>query len=481
MNSMILPVVIAGGVGSRLWPLSRKMLPKQFIHFPQFEESLFQKTVQRADGIPNALPPLIVCNKSHQSLAVAQLKSIEVSEGGILLEPEGRNTAPAAAVAALLAKETDPNIIMLILPADHAIKEMSNFQLAIQKAEKLASQGYLVTFGIEPESPETGYGYIEKGNAIDATAGFEVLNFTEKPNKSIAESYFRDGHFFWNSGMFLFSAQSYLNELELYAPDIFEACTHSFKELKRANNLFEIPKLIFGKCRKDSIDYAVMEKTSRAAIIPLDVDWNDLGSWDSLAQLGPEDEHGNITIGDVQAVSARNSYIQSNNRFVAAVGVQDMVIVETSDAVLVAKKDSVQDVRKVVEELESADREEAVTPLKVEKPWGFYDSLAKGNGYQIKKIVVRPGEALSLQLHHHRAEHWVVIAGKGIVTRDDEEMTFSKNESIHIPQGVPHRLSNPFSDNLEIIEVQIGEYLGEDDIVRLEDKYGRQGGPDEVK
>ena len=470
---MILPVVIAGGVGSRLWPMSRTTLPKQFIHFPQFKESLFQKTVKRVEGIPNVSPPLVICSKAHHSLVVEQLTSIEQFEGTILLEPTGRGTAPASAMAALLAKERDPDAILLVLPADHVIQDLAGFRLAIKAAVPIVSQGYLVTFGIRPESPSTGYGYIEKGESIAGSSGFEVLNFIEKPEKSVAESYVRDGSFFWNSGIFLLSAKSYLEELGNYAPDILEACTRSFENVSRTDNLFEIPELDFSKCRNDSIDYAVMEHTSKAAMIGLDAEWSDLGTWDTFMSLDSRDEVGNVKAGDVYVKNVRSSYIQANDRLVVALGVQDMVIVETSDAVLISDKDSVQDVKKIVETLESEGREEATASLKVQKPWGFYMSLSRGDGYQVKKLVVRPGETLSLQLHKHRAEHWVVINGRGTVTCGEREVILSKNENIHIPIGVKHRLANPFTENLEIIEVQVGDYLGEDDIVRLEDKYGR--------
>ena len=472
---MILPVVIAGGVGSRLWPMSRKTLPKQFIRFPQFKESLFQKTVKRVEGIPNVSPPLVICSKAHHSLVVEQLTSIEQSEGTILLEPTGRGTGPASAMAALLGKERDPDTLLLILPADHVIQDSTSFRQAIEAAIPVVSHGYLVTFGIRPENPSTGYGYIKKGESITGSSGFEVLNFIEKPEKSVAESYVRDGDFFWNSGIFLLSAQSYLEELENYAPDILDACTRSFENLGRTDNLLEIPELYFSKCRNESIDYAVMERTSRAAMISLDADWSDLGTWDRFISLDSGDEAGNSKTGDVYVENVRSSYIQANDRLVAALGVQDLVIVETSDAVLISDKDSVQDVKKIVETLESEGKEEATTSLKVEKPWGFYKSLSRGDSYQVKKLVVRPNEILSLQLHKHRAEHWVVINGKGTVTCGEKEVILSKNENIHIPAGVKHRLANPFSENLEIIEVQIGDYLGEDDIVRLEDKYGRQG------
>ena len=470
---MILPVVIAGGVGSRLWPVSRTTLPKQFIRFPQFNESLFQKTVKRVEEIPNVSPPLVICSKEHYSLVIEQLSSSDKSEGTILVEPIGRGTAPACAMAALLAKDRDPDTILLILPADHVIQDLTGFRIAIQAAMPVASQGYLVTFGVRPERPSTGYGYIQKGESIEGSLGFKVLNFTEKPEQSIAEAYIAEGDFFWNSGIFLFSAQSYLDELESHASDILKACNRSFKNLGRTDNLFEIQKSDFSQCRNDSIDYAVMENTSKAAMITLDANWSDLGTWETLAKLDSPDDAGNVKVGDVYVHDVRGSYIQANDRLVAALGIQELVIIETSDAVLISEKGSVQDVKKIIDTLNSEGREEATASLRVEKPWGFYRSLIRGNGYQVKKLVVKPGETLSLQLHNHRAEHWVVVNGKGTVTCGEKEMILSKNEHIHIPTGVKHRLANPFSENLEIIEVQVGDYLGEDDIVRLEDKYDR--------
>ena len=470
---MILPVIIAGGVGSRLWPVSKNLLPKQFICFSQFKESLFQKTVNRIAGMPNVLPPLVICGKPHHSLVTEQLLSIEQTDGTIMLEPHGRGTAPACAMAALHAKQRDPDTLLLVLPADHLIRDLAGFRQAIQVATPAALQRYLVTFGIKPETPSTGYGYIKKGEQIEGISCFEVSCFAEKPEKSVAESYLRDGSYFWNSGMFLMSAQSYLDELEKHAFDVFKTCTRSFENLIRKDNFLEIAESDFSKCPHDSIDYAVMENTTKGAVMTLDVGWNDLGDWDSFAAVSSKDESQNTKIGDVHVHDVRDSYIQANDRLVAALGVQDMVIIETAEAVLVSDKNSVQDVKKIAGSLKS-EWEEAMTQAEIQKPWGFYRSLTKEDGYQVKKLFIKPGESLSLQRHKHRSEHWVIINGRGIVNCGEKEITLSKNENIFIPAGEKHRVANPFSENLEIIEVQVGDYLGEDDIERLEDKYGRQ-------
>ena len=469
---MILPVIIAGGVGSRLWPVSTNLLPKQFICFPQFKESLFQKTVNRVAGMSNVLPPLVICGKSHYSLANEQLRSIKQTDGTIMLEPHGRGTAPACAMAALHAKRKDPETLLLVLPADHLIRDLAGFQQAIQSAMPAALHRYLVTFGIKPETSSTGYGYIKKGERIDGTSSFQVSCFTEKPEKSVAESYLRDGSYFWNSGMFLMSAKTYLDELEKHKSDVFNACVKSFENLIRKDNFLEMPETEFSICPNDSIDYAVMEQTNKAAVVTLDVGWNDLGEWDSIAAVSSKDESQNTMIGDVHVHDVRGSYVQANDRLVAALGVQDLVIVETAEAVLVSDKNSVQDVKKIAESLK-LERAETMTSTEFQKPWGFYRSLTKEDGYQVKKLFIKPGESLSLQRHKHRAEHWVIISGKGIVNCGEKEITLSKNENIFIPAGEKHRVANPFSENLEIIEVQIGDYLGEDDIERFEDKYGR--------
>ena len=473
VDAMILPVIIAGGAGSRLWPVSKNSLPKQFICFPQFKESLFQKTVNRIAGIPNVMPPLVICGKSHHSLVNEQLRSIEQSDGTIMLEPYGRGTAPACAMAALLAEQRAPDTILLVLPADHLIQDIAGFQQAIQAAIPAALQRYLVTFGIRPATSSEGYGYIKKGEQIGGTSGFEVSYFAEKPEKSVAESYLRDGGYLWNSGMFLMSAQLYLDELEKHAIDVFKACTRSFENLTRKDNFLEITESDFSNCPNDSIDYAVMEKTNKAAVVTLDVGWNDLGEWESIAAVSSKDESDNTTIGDVHVDDVRGSYIQANDRLVAALGIKDMVIIETADAVLVSGKKSVQDVKKIAESLKS-ESEETTTSTEVQKPWGFYRSLTKEDGYQVKKLFIRPGESLSLQRHKHRAEHWVIINGKGVVTCGAKKITLTKNENIFISAGQKHRVANPFSENLEIIEVQVGDYLEEDDIERFEDEYGRQ-------
>ncbi|NKB33533.1 MAG: mannose-1-phosphate guanylyltransferase/mannose-6-phosphate isomerase [Pseudomonadales bacterium] len=468
---MLLPVVIAGGIGSRLWPVSRALLPKQFIHLPQYQGSLFQNTLRRLDGIADISEPLIVCNADHRFLVAEQLRKLEKTEGKILLEPVGRNTAPAVAMAALYAVRQNPEAVLLILPSDHVVKDIANFQEAVASASSLSRDDYLVTFGIVPGAPETGYGYIEKGAEIDK--GYEVSRFVEKPDKTTAESYLASGNFYWNSGMFMFSAQHYLTELKAHAADIHAACEAAFAHLDEDDDFLRIPENEFNQCRSDSIDYAVMEKTSRAAMIPLDAGWSDLGAWDALWDTDEKDTAGNAISGDVLTEQVSNSYIQAHSRLVAAVGIEDAVIIETPDAVLVSSRDKSQAVKQIVEQIEASKREESTSHTKVFRPWGSYESLVNRDGYQVKHLIVNPGESLSLQMHHHRAEHWTVIKGKAVVTCDDNELILGANESTFIPLGSKHRLANPFKEVVEIIEVQVGEYLGEDDIVRFEDKYGR--------
>jgi len=472
---MLLPVVLAGGVGSRLWPMSRALLPKQFIQFPQQKGSLFQSTVQRLAGLngnADISDPLVLCNTDHRFLVAEQLRGLNKTESKIILEPMGRNTAPAVAIAAMLAAKDSPESILFVLPSDHVIANLQVFEEAIQSALRLANNDYLVTFGIVPGGPETGYGYIEQGAKIEGT-GFEVNKFVEKPNLDTAKSYIEAGNFFWNSGMFMFSAKRFLAELEQHAPDIFANCENAVAAMESGPDFQSIPAAEFSECRSESIDYAVMEKTSRAAMVALNAGWNDLGAWEALWDIGTKDEHGNVQSGDVLVENVRNSYIYGQSRLIAAVGIEDAVIVETPDAVLVSNREQAQSVKSIVEQIEAGNREEGSSHTKVYRPWGSYESLVNREGYQVKHLVVNPGEALSLQMHHHRAEHWTVIKGKGVVVCDDREMTLGVNESTYIPVGSKHRLSNPFEERVEIIEVQIGDYLGEDDIVRFEDRYGR--------
>ena len=470
---MFLPVVIAGGIGSRLWPVSRALLPKQFIHFPQYQGSLFQNTLRRVEGIEDISEPLVVCNADHRFLVAEQLRELGRSNGSILLEPIGRNTAPAVAMAAFLALQKNKEAILLVLPSDHLIKNNENFHAAVNEAVKLARRNFLITFGIVPGTPETGYGYINRGEIIKGSNGYLVSKFVEKPDKQTAESYLSAGDYFWNSGMFVFSAKTYLDELKAHAEDIYRACEKAIAAIEEGENFDIIPEREFSKVRSDSIDYAVMEKTSKAAMVTMDAGWNDLGAWDALWEEDEKDAKGNSIIGDVLTEGVANCYIQAHSRLVAAVGVEDAIIVETPDAVLVSSKEKVQSVKQIVDQIEANDREEYSNHTKVFRPWGSYESIINRDGYQVKHIIVNPGEALSLQLHNHRAEHWTVIKGKGVVTCDGNEITLGVNESTFIPLGSKHRLANPFEEVVEIVEVQVGDYLGEDDIVRFEDKYGR--------
>lgn len=470
---MFLPVVIAGGIGSRLWPVSRALLPKQFIHFPQYQGSLFQNTLRRVEGIEDISEPLVVCNADHRFLVAEQLRELGRSDGSILLEPIGRDTAPAVAMAAFLALQKSKEAILLVLPSDHLIKNNENFHAAVNEAVKLARRNFLITFGIVPGTPETGYGYINRGEIIEGSNGYQISKFVEKPDKQTAESYLSTGDYFWNSGMFVLSAKTYLDELKAHAEDIYRACEKAIDAIEEGDNFDIIPEREFSEVRSDSIDYAVMEKTSKAAMVPMDAGWNDLGAWDALWEEDEKDAKGNSIIGDVLTEGVANCYIQAHSRLVAAVGLEDAIIVETPDAVLVSSKEKVQSVKQIVHQIEANDREEYSNHTKVFRPWGSYESIINRDGYQVKHIIVNPGEALSLQLHNHRAEHWTVIKGKGVVTCDGNEITLGVNESTFIPLGSKHRLANPFEEVVEIVEVQVGDYLGEDDIVRFEDKYGR--------
>lgn len=470
---MFLPVVIAGGIGSRLWPVSRALLPKQFIHFPQYQGSLFQNTLRRVEGIEDISEPLVVCNADHRFLVTEQLRELGRSDGSILLEPIGRDTAPAVAMAAFLALQKSKEAILLVLPSDHLIKNNENFHAAVNEAVKLARRNFLITFGIVPGTPETGYGYINRGEIIEGSNGYQISKFVEKPDKQTAESYLSTGDYFWNSGMFVLSAKTYLDELKAHAEDIYRACEKAIDAIEEGDNFDIIPEREFSEVRSDSIDYAVMEKTSKAAMVPMDAGWNDLGAWDALWEEDEKDAKGNSIIGDVLTEGVANCYIQAHSRLVAAVGLEDAIIVETPDAVLVSSKEKVQSVKQIVHQIEANDREEYSNHTKVFRPWGSYESIINRDGYQVKHIIVNPGEALSLQLHNHRAEHWTVIKGKGVVTCDGNEITLGVNESTFIPLGSKHRLANPFEEVVEIVEVQVGDYLGEDDIVRFEDKYGR--------
>lgn len=470
---MLIPVILAGGVGSRLWPVSRSMLPKQFIDIPGMQGSLFQNTLERLGGLPEIGDPVVLCNDDHRFLVAEQLRQLGQEHCHILLEPVGRNTAPAVALAALLARQDAADPYLLVLPADHVIRDRAVFQQAIATALQAAQEGKLSTFGIVPSVPETGYGYIEKGSALDGVAGFGVKEFVEKPNKEAAQAYLDSGNYLWNSGMFLFSATTYLNELQKHAPDIFEVCHRAYEKIERGDDFQRIPEALFASCRGESIDYAVMEKTDSAAVVPLDAGWSDLGAWDAIWEMQAKSEQGNAISGDVIVADVQNSLIQSSTRLVAVAGVSDIVVVETADAIMVTQRDRAQSVKELVRLLHEQEREESVLHSLVYRPWGSYESLSSRPGYQVKHIKVNAGASLSLQLHHKRAEHWVGLKGVAVVTCDDREFELHPNESTHIPLGSKHRLTNNSSEPIEIIEVQIGDYLGEDDIVRFEDRYDR--------
>ncbi|MBZ5876638.1 mannose-1-phosphate guanylyltransferase/mannose-6-phosphate isomerase [Chromohalobacter israelensis] len=470
MNTGIHPVIMAGGMGSRLWPLSRELHPKQFLPFAD-EKSMLQATLGRLDGITEA-QPILICNEEHRFLAAEQVRQIGKTPS-ILLEPEGRNTAPAIALAALHALEREENPVLLILAADHLIQNVDAFHQVIEDALPLAQEGKLVTFGIVPTHAETGYGYIQKGSALGAH-GFEVARFIEKPDLPTAESYLANEDFFWNSGMFLFRAIRYIEELEQYAPEILSSCRLAMDEGVHDLDFLRVDKKAFAACPENSIDYAVMEKTESAAMVSLDAGWSDIGSWSALWDVSDKNTDGNVLYGDVLAEDTSHTLVKAEHRLVATLGVDNLVVVETKDAVLVANKDKVQDVKKIVALLKQSGRNEQLNHREVYRPWGVYDSVDHGHRYQVKRIMVKPGAKLSVQMHHHRAEHWVVVSGTAKVTNGEKTYLVTENESTFIPVGQVHALENPGVVPLELVEIQSGSYLGEDDIVRFDDRYGRK-------
>jgi len=473
---MLIPVILSGGSGTRLWPLSRTLYPKQFLPLAG-EQTMFQQTVARAMAVDGASEPVILCNEEHRFLVAEQLRQLGVSPGAIVLEPVGRNTAPAAAVAALHAAGLSEEALILVLPADHAITDESTFAAAVTAGIPAARAGRLITFGILPAHPETGYGYIKLGAPLDGIGGQDsvraVAAFKEKPDLETAKTYVDSGEYVWNSGIFLFSAQTYLDELSRHAPDMVDSCRASLAKARQDLDFTRLETESFEACVDNSIDYAIMEKTSLAAVVSMDAGWSDVGSWRALWEIGGRDETGNVLSGDVLAQDTRDTYVRAEGRLVATLGVENLVIVETSDAVLVAAKDKVQDVKKLVDQLKQAGRGEATIHRKVYRPWGSYQGIDLGQGFQVKRITVNPGSTLSLQMHHHRAEHWVVVRGTARITRGEETVLLSEDQSTYIPLGTTHRLNNPGKIPLELIEVQTGSYLGEDDIVRFEDVYGR--------
>ncbi|MCY7355372.1 MAG: mannose-1-phosphate guanylyltransferase/mannose-6-phosphate isomerase [Lysobacter sp.] len=469
---MLHPVILSGGSGSRLWPLSRQNLPKQFLALIG-DHSLFQETVLRANALSAAQPPVTVCSEDHRFMVGEQLQAIAVASGGILLEPVARNTAPAIALAALHLAGTDADATMLVLPADHLIEDVASFRTAVDAAASLAEQGWLVTFGIQPDYAEVGYGYIARGAAL-SESGYRVSRFVEKPDLATAQGYVDDGSYAWNSGMFLFKAQRYLDELQRHAPAIFSAANAAFASAQSDLDFIRVDKEAFAASPNDSIDYAVMEHTDRAAMVPVSCGWSDIGSWSSLWSVAERDADGNRHEGDVISIDTRNSLVRaSERRMIATIGVEDLIIVDTPDATLVARKDRVQDVKLIVDRLKAAGRQEHLFHRKVYRPWGNYDAIDAGDRFQVKRIVVKPGGVLSLQKHQQRAEHWIVVSGVAEVTCDDKVFDLHENQSTYIPLGSVHRLRNRGAEPLELIEVQSGRYLGEDDIVRLEDVYGR--------
>ncbi|TWC21856.1 mannose-1-phosphate guanylyltransferase (GDP) /mannose-6-phosphate isomerase type 2 [Pseudomonas sp. SJZ085] len=468
---MFLPVIMAGGAGSRLWPLSRQLNPKQFLPLVDAELSLLQSTIKRLEGLDHDLP-ILICNEQHRFLAAEQLRQLEMEEAKILLEPVGRNTAPAIALAALQATASGSDPILLVLAADHLIQDTSAFHASIDRALVLAEAGKLVTFAIVPTHPETGFGYLERGKMLEQ-GGYVVNRFVEKPDVITAQNYLDSGQYFWNSGMFVFRASRYLQELERFAPDIFDACRAAFEGSQQDMHFIRVDAQAFGACPEKSIDYAVMEHTSDAVMVPLDAGWSDVGSWSALWDTAEKDANGNVLKGDVLTERTSSSYIHATHRLVAAIGVDDLVIIETKDAVLVAHKGDVQDVKKIVDQLKNCKRPEYANHREVYRPWGVYDSIDNGARYQVKRITVNPGAKLSVQMHHHRAEHWIVVSGTARVTNGEKNYLVTENQSTYIPVGQVHALENPGVIPLELIEVQSGTYLGEDDIVRFKDIYGR--------
>lgn len=468
---MLIPIIMAGGSGSRLWPMSRTLNPKQFLRLTDHANSFLQTTIKRLEGL-NCQEPRLICNEQHRFLAAEQLRTLGLDKPRILLEPIGKNTAPAIALAAIQAYEENANSILLVLAADHLIRDEKAFHDSVRVSLPLAESGKLVTFGIVPTHPETGYGYIERGSAIGC-GGFTVSRFIEKPNLIAAQEYLMTGDYFWNSGMFIFRAQRYLEELERFRPEILQTCRVALANGTRDLHFTRVDESAFRSCPEDSIDYAVMESTKDAVMVPLDAGWSDIGSWSALWDVSEKDDQGNVFKGDVLDHGSSNTYVHADSRLVTTVGVQDLVVVETKDAVLVAHKDHVQDVKKIVEKLKDQSRGEYVNHREVYRPWGMYDSVDNGHRYQVKRITVQPGAKLSVQMHHHRAEHWIVVSGTAKVTNGDKTYLVSENQSTYIPVGQIHALENPGVIPLELIEVQSGSYLGEDDIVRFEDKYGR--------
>jgi mannose-1-phosphate guanylyltransferase len=467
---MIVPVILSGGSGSRLWPISRKQFPKQFINLINNETSLFQDTINRLPK--NITDPLIICNEEHRFIVAEQLRQIDSENKGVILEPVGKNTAPAIAIAALQLLKDNADPILLILSADHSINDNTKFHKSIEVGRKIAEKNKLALFGVIPNKPETGYGYIECDNSISKDF-YDIISFTEKPSIEIAKKYIDSGDYYWNSGIFMFKASIYLKELQKYEPEIYSCCMNSFNKVNKDFDFIRIDKKEFFKCPSKSIDYAVMEKTSYASVVPFNSNWSDVGSWESLWDEKSKDKDNNVTKGDVLLKKVNNSYIHSTNRLVAASDISDLVIIDTQDALLVSSRKNSQNIKEIVKKLSNENRKESESHRKIYRPWGYFDSIDNGHGFQVKRILVNPGAKLSLQKHQKRAEHWVVVKGIASITCGERKFKLIKNESTYIPKGEVHRLENDEKYPLEIIEIQTGSYLGEDDIIRLEDEYRR--------
>lgn len=473
---MILPVILAGGSGTRLWPLSRALYPKQLIRLVD-QHTMLQNTILRLNGVDDMANPMVICNDEYRFMVAEQLRQIDIKAESIILEPLGRNTAPALTVAALQAMAEGDDPILLILPADHHIQVGDQFHHVIRAGYNHARDGWLITFGIVPETPETGYGYIKMGQPLPSASGEEqavtIAAFVEKPDLETARQYVESKAYCWNSGMFMFKASKVLEALDSFVPDIVKACQQAIKKGNSDLDFFRLDKTAFSACPSDSIDYAVMEKTDHGAMLPMAAGWNDLGSWEALWQVGKKDDLNNVVKGDVVLHDVGDSYLHAENRLIAAVGLKDHIVVETSDAVMISPRDRVQDVKGLVDQLKAQNREETRSHKRAYRPWGTVDLLVAGTRFQVNRITVNPGGVLSLQKHFNRSEHWIVVRGSALVTKADEQIVLKEDSSTYISAGSAHRLENPGKIPLELIEVQTGGYIGEDDITRLEDLYGR--------
>ncbi len=475
-ENKIIPLILCGGTGSRLWPLSRASFPKQYLEIiPGNSISFLQETIKRVRNLKNFDDPIIICNEDHRFIVAEQVRELGIKAKSILLEPTGRNTAPAITVASIKAFQGNKDSILLVLPADHIIQDEDRFIKTINKAQEFVRRGEIVTFGITPTKAETGYGYIESENELDSENlnGEKIIRFIEKPNKQNAIKFISDKRFTWNSGIFFFKTKDFLDQILIHCPDLYKLCKESLVKNQFDLEFQRLDKEQFSLCQNISIDKAIMEKTNLGVVLPLNAGWSDIGSWESMWEVSKKDENRNVIYGKVILKDIKNSYLRSENKLIVGIGLENLIIVESNDAFLVAKKENSQDVKNIVEYLEKKGMPEASNHKTIFRPWGNYTSISEGSNWQVKKIIVKPGQSLSLQLHNHRTEHWIVVGGSAIVEIDNEEKKLNQNESIFIPLGSKHRLSNKGKNNLILIEVQSGDYLGEDDIVRFKDNYGR--------